>query len=426
MAQKAEIVAGLDLGSSKIACVIMESDRDRRDIIGVSMVPTGGGIRAGHVVAIDKTIEAIRTAVEEASRMADCHITSVRLSVGGPGTAGFNSSGTVAVRGGRVTADHVVRVLETASAVKLPTDRQLLHTLPQEYVIDGHDGIRTPLGMTGVRLESRVHAVISSRPALSNAMECCHKANLEVTRPIFSGLASSAAVLSEEERELGVVLVDVGGGTTDICVWYDNALVHTASFEWGGDELTRQIARGLRTPGDSAEKIKQRFGCALASMVADGETMEVPGVGGREPQVRQRHLLCEILEPGLEDFFAKVEHQIDVAGCRELLAAGVVLTGGTSNLEGIADLGMDVLIGMPVRVGKPCSMQSDGNGSNGGGGYGGGGYGGLHDVVANPIYATGVGLCLDTFEKDFVSQAKPTSRRPGWWKRLRPALDSWF
>ena len=405
-----EIVAGLDLGSSKVAVVILEKDGDRRDVIGVSMVPSGGGLRAGHVVAIDRVIEAIRTAVEEAARMADCEISTVRLSVSGPDTMGFNSDGTVAVRAGRVQPNDVTRVLETAAAVKLPDDRQVLHTLPQEYIIDGHDGIKTPVGMTGVRLETRVHVITCARTALANAIECCNKAGLTVERACFSGLASSAAVLSPEERELGAVLVDVGGGTTDISVWFDNALVHTTSLECGGDELTRQIARGLRTPGDAAERIKQRYGSAMASMVADGETMDVPGVGGREAQVRQRHILCEILEPGLEDFFARVAQEVDVAGCREHLAAGVVLTGGTANLEAISELGMDVLMGMPVRVGAPTGL------------------GGLSDVVADPRYATAVGLCLGNFDSDIQGplRARPRGASSRWWKPVRRILDAWF
>ena len=240
-------------------------------------------------------------------------------------------------------------------------------------------------------------------------------ARLEIDSTVFSGLASSVAVLSQEERELGVVLVDVGGGTTDIAVWYDNALVHTVSFEWGGDELTRQIAKSLRTPYESAEKIKRRYGCAMASMVTDGETMEVPGVGGREPQTRQRHLLCEILEPLLEDFFARVAQEIDVAGCREQLGAGVVLTGGTSNLDGIADLGMDVLIGMLVRVGKPGQAGDSGND-----------LGGLHDVVADPAYATATGLCMDTFSTATAEKTAKRREAPGWWKKLRPTIESWF
>ena len=405
---KSEIVAGLDMGSSKISVVLMELDGAKRDVIGVSMVPTAGSVRAGHVVAIDTAIDAIRTAMEEASRMADCEISSVRLSVSGPGTMGFNSEGTVAVRGGRVTELDVGRVLETAGAVKLPDDKQVLHTLPQEYIIDGHDGIKTPLSMTAVRLETRVHVITGSHTALANAVECCNKGGLAVERAMYSGLASSAAVLSDEERELGAVLVDVGGGTTDIAVWYDNALVHTVTLECGGDELTRQIARGLRTPGEAAERIKQRYGCAMASMVAGGETMEVPGVGGREAQVRQRQLLCEILEPGLEDFFARVAAEIDVAGCRDVLAAGVVLTGGTAKLEAIADLGMDVLVGMPVRVGSPSGL------------------GGLDDVVADPRYSTAVGLCVGKFAGDRPSP--PSRRRPArrWWGPMRSLIDQWF
>ncbi|MGB0588268.1 MAG: cell division protein FtsA [Myxococcota bacterium] len=410
MGNRTEIVAGLDFGSSKVAVVIMEIDGDRKDVIGVSMIPSGDGLRAGNVVAIDRTIEAVKTAVEEASRMADCDITSARLSVSGAGTMGFNSEGTVAVRGGRVTDTDVGRVLETAGAVKLPDDKQVLHTLPQEYNIDGQDGIKTPHGMTAVRLETRVHVITCSRTALTNAIECCNKAGLAVERATYSGLASSAAVLSDEERELGVVLVDIGGGTTDIAVWYDNALVHTTSLECGGDELTRQIARGLCTPGEAAERIKQRYGCAMASMIANGETMEVPGVGGREAQIRQRHLLCEILEPGLEDFFMRVQQEIEVAGCQEVMAAGIVLTGGTARLESIAELGMDVIVGMPVRTGIPSGL------------------GGLHDVVDDPRYATAVGLCLADYDGLSGQTWSSTAARPKrqWMKPMRRIFDQWF
>ncbi len=412
MARSAEIVAGLDLGSSKVAVVIMEVSGSERNIIGVSMVPSAGGLRTGQVVSIDMTTEAIRTAVDEAARMAGCQIHTVRLGIGGAHTVGFNSDGTVAVRGGRVTEQDIGRVLESARAIALPSDKQVLHALPQEFIIDGHDGIRTPVGMNGVRLETRVHVITAGRTALINAGECCSKAGLTVEQVMFTGLASSASVLTREERELGCVLVDVGGGTTDIAVWYDNALVHTVALEWGGDELTRQIARGLRTPSDAAEKVKQRFGCALASMVADGETMDVPSVGGREPQARQRHLLCEILEPGLEDLFGRVAHEIDVAGCRELLAAGVVLTGGTASLEAIADLGEDVLVGMPVRIGVPEPK----------------GVGGLTEVVKDPRYAAAVGLCLDAFavNSEPVKTRKPAARGPGWFGGMRRLIDSWF
>jgi cell division protein FtsA len=241
-------------------------------------------------------------------------------------------------------------------------------------------------------------------------VECCNKAGLAVERAIYSGLASSAAVLSDEERELGVVLVDIGGGTTDIAVWYDNALVHTTSLECGGDELTRQIARGLCTPGEAAERIKQRYGCAMASMIANGETMEVPGVGGREAQIRQRHLLCEILEPGLEDFFMRVQQEIEVAGCQEVMAAGIVLTGGTARLESIAELGQDVIVGMPVRTGMPSGL------------------GGLHDVVDDPRYATAVGLCLADYDglsgQTWSSPAARPKRQ--WMKPMRRIFDQWF
>ncbi len=409
MARNSQIIAGLDLGSSKVAVVIVESDEVARNIIGVSLVPTGGGLRSGQVVSIERTTDAIRQAVDEAAKMAGCEITNVRLSLSGSQAMGFNSDGTVAIRGGRVGDSDIERVLEAARAVPLPSDKQILHALPQEYIIDGHDRIRTPLGMNGVRLEARVHVITAARTALINAIECCGKAGLTVEQVAFGALAASASCLTHEEKELGSVVVDVGGGTTDLAVWYDHALVHTVSLDWGGDELTKQIARGLRTPVKSAEIIKQRFGCALASMVSDGESMEVPSVGGREPQIRQRHLLCEILEPGLEDMFTRVSHEIDVAGCRELLAAGVVLTGGTANLEAIADLGEDILVGMPVRVGTPH------------------GAGGLVDVVEDPRYAAAVGLCLDAFDAaPRPIDTAPPKRTTKVWGKMRRLMESWF
>jgi cell division protein FtsA len=409
MARTTDIVAGLDLGSSKIACVIAEGSGLERNIIGVSMVPSQGGLRDGQVVSIERTTEAITQAVEEASRMAGCEISQVRIGIGGSDTMGLNSNGTTAIRSGRVTQADVDRVLEGARAVPLASDRQVLHGLPQEYIIDGHDRIRTPVGMNGVRLEARVHVITTSRTALVNAIECATRANLGVERVVFNGLAASASALTREERELGCVLVDIGGGTTDIAVWYDHALVHTVSLDWGGDELTRQIARGLRTPVKDAELIKQRHGTAKASLVDEGETMEVPSVGGRGPQTRQRHMLCEILEPGLEDLFARISQEIDVAGCRELLAAGLVLTGGTANLQAIADLGEDILLGVPVRVGSPR------------------GVGGLSDVVDDPRYAAAVGLCLDAFEgiqQPVINPKKQSGK--GFMSRIRGLVENWF
>lgn len=409
MARTSEIVAGLDLGSSKVACVIAEGSGADRSVIGMSMVPSAGGLRDGQVVSIERATDAIRQAVDEASRMAGCEISVVRVGVGGSDTMGLNSNGTVAIRGGRVAQSDVDRVLEAARAVPLAADRQVLHGLPQEFIIDGHDRIRTPVGMNGVRLEARVHVITTSRTALVNAMECTQRAGLGVDRVVFSGLAASASALTREERELGCVLVDIGGGTTDIAVWYDHALVHTVSLDWGGDELTRQIARGLRTPISDAENIKQRYGTAKAALVDEGETMEVPSTGGRGPQTRQRHLLCEILEPGLEDLFTRISEEIDVAGCRELLAAGLVLTGGTANLQAIADLGEDILLGVPVRVGSPQGVT------------------GLSDVVADPRYATAVGLCLDAFEgiqQPAIGKGQGSGKSP--FRGIRRLWEQWF
>lgn len=408
MSKPSDIVAGLDLGSSKIACVIAEGAAADRQIIGVAVLPSNGGLREGQVVSIERTTEAIREAVDEASRMAGCQISSVRIGVGGPSMMGFNSDGTVAVRTGRVAPADVERVLESARAVALPADKQVLHALPQEFILDGHDRIRSPTGMNGVRLEARVHVITAARTALVNAIECASHANLEVERAMFGGLSASASVLTREERELGCVLCDIGGGTTDIAVWYDHALVHTVSLDWGGDELTRQIARGLRTPVKDAEMIKQQHAAALATMVEEGETMSVPSVGGREPQIRQRHLLCEILEPGLEDLFGRIGQEIEVAGCRELLAAGVVLTGGTARLSAIADLGEEILVGMPVRVGAPRGVA------------------GLSDVVDDPRYANAVGLCLEVFEGVSPPPIEPKRSRSRVWGGFRRLIDSWF
>lgn len=411
MARQAEIVAGLDLGSSKVAVVILERTETEQNVIGVSMVPSRGGLRGGQVVAIEQTTEAIRVAVEEAERMAGCQIQSVRLGVGGSHIVGFNSSGTAAVRGGRVQDSDVGRVMESARAIPLPGDKQVLHALAQEYLIDGSDGIRTPIGMNGVRIDAHVHVITAARTALMNALECCSGADLHVEKIVSSALAASASALTPEERELGVLVADIGGGTTDLAVWYEDALVHSVGIDWGGDSLSRQIARGLRTPGDAAEKVKQRFGCAVASLVSEDETMEVPSVGGRDPQTRQRHLLCEILEPGLEELFNHISHEIDVANCREYISAGIVLTGGTANLEAIADLGEEILVGVPVRVGRPAPK----------------GVGGLTEIIADPRYATAVGLCLDTFS---VSSEPVRSARPGrkgrFAKRVRTLVNSWF
>lgn len=409
MARTSEIVAGLDLGSSKIACVIAEGAPSERNVIGVSMVPSEGGLRDGQVVSIERATEAIRAAVDEASRMAGCEISIVRVGLGGSDTMGVNSNGTVAIRNGRVAQTDVDRVLEAARAVPLKADRKVLHALPQEFIIDGHDRIRSPVGMNGVRLEARVHVITTSRTALQNAIACTTAAGLGVERAVFGGLAASASALTREERELGCVLVDIGGGTTDIAVWYDHALVHTTSVPWGGEELTRQIARGLVTPIREAEVVKQRYGTARAILVDEGETMEVPSVGGRGPQLHQRQVLCEILEPGLEELFTQIAHEIDVAGCRELLAAGLVLTGGTANLQAIADLGEDLLMGVPVRVGQPRGL------------------GGLSDVVSDPRYAAAVGLCLEVFEgasQPIVDPRKKSS--PGWAGSFRDFITKFF
>src|ERR1700716_904475 len=375
MAQKkGNIIVGLDIGTTKICCIVGEMTPDGIDIIGIGVQPSRG-LRKGVVINIDATVASIRRAVEEAELMAGCEISSVYVGIAGGHIRGFNSQGVVAVKDKEVRQGDIARVLDAARAINIPQDREILHVLPQDYIIDEQDGIKEPLGMSGVRLEAKVHIVTAAVSSAQNIIKCCGRTGLQVADIVLEPLASAEAVLAEEEKELGVALVDIGGGTTDLAIFSGGAIQHTSVIPLGGNHLTNDIGVGLRTPRQEAEKIKVKFGSAQSASLDKDDTIEVPSVGGRAPRVLNRRILCEIIEPRVEELFQLVQREIQKAGQEDLLASGLVLTGGTTNLHGLPERAEEVL-GLPVRRGFPR------------------GIGGLTDVVKSPQHATAVGLLL--------------------------------
>jgi len=377
VAKDSNIVVGLDIGTTKICAVIAEADGNRAvDIIGIGTSPSKG-LRKGVVVNIDVTVESIRRAIAEAELMAGVKAGAAFVGIAGGHIKGINSRGVIAISGKdhEVTPPDVERVIDAAKAVALPVDREVIHVLPQEFLIDGQGGIKEPVGMSGVRLEAEVHTVTGAVTSAQNIIKCANRAGLEVQDIVLQQLASSEATLAQDEKELGVVLVDIGGGTSDIAVFVDGSIYHTAVLSLGGDQVTNDIAIGLRTPAHEAEAIKKKYGCALAALVKRDETIEVPSVGGRRPRILSRQTLCEIIQPRIEEIFGLVEREIHRAGYAGQVAGGVVVTGGASIMEGVPDLA-EQIFDLPVRRGLPV------------------GVGGLTDVVASPIFATGVGLVL--------------------------------
>lgn len=404
MARKEEILVGLDIGTTKIACIIGEVTDEGVDIIGIGSHPSVG-LRKGVVINIDATINSIKKAVEEAELMAGCEINSVYAGIAGGHIKGFNSHGIVAVKDKEVRPADLARVVDAARAVAIPMDREVIHVIPQEYIIDDQDGIRDPVGMSGVRLEAKVHIVTGSVTSAQNIVKCANSCGLDVADIVLEQLASADAVLSDDEKELGVAVVDIGGGTTDIAIFAGGSLVHTAVLSVGGNHITNDIAVGLRTPMAEAERIKQRYGCAMTSRVNEDETIEVPSVGGRPPRVLSRHILAEIIEPRCEEIFAFVAREIRSSGFEELMASGVVITGGTTILEHMPELAEEVL-GMPVRRGLPK------------------GVGGLVDVVRNPKFSTGVGLVLYGMKHGDKSLFRKAEDRG--FDRVLARMKQWF
>ena len=382
MARRDEFVVGLDVGTQRVRAVVGEHDEKGIQITGIGQAE-GAGLKGGMVVNIESTTRAIQRAIDDAARMAGCDIARVHVSVGGQHLEGTNSQGVVAIKDGEVRIGDRDRVLDAAQAVKLSPDREFLQMLPQKYCVDDTDGVQSPIGITGVRLEARVHLITAAQAAVQNLRRCVEQADLEIADLIASPLAASDAVLYDDEKELGVAMVDLGAGTTDVAIWHDDALVHTAVLPFGGNHVTSDVAFGLRTPKAEAERIKCRHGSASLTEVDEDEMIDVPSVGGRPPQQQTRQFLAEIIEPRITEILEHIRDEIRRSGYQELLASGVVMTGGTANLLGTKEVAEDTL-GMPVRFGSPNQV------------------GGLKDMVADPSFAAAVGLVKYGFIGDKV------------------------
>ncbi len=367
------MIVGLDIGTSKVVALVGEiTDNGDIEVIGIGSHPSRG-LRRGVVVNIESTVQSIQRAIEEAELMAGCQIHSVYAGIAGSHIRSLNSHGIVAIREREVTRADMDRVIDAAQAVAIPADQRILHILPQEYVIDTQEGVKEPLGMSGVRLEAKVHLVTCAVNAAQNIEKCIRRCGLEVEDIILEQLASSYSVLTEDEKELGVCLVDIGGGTTDIAIFTEGAIRHTAVIPIAGDQVTNDIAMALRTPTQFAEEIKIKYACALTQLAGADETINVPSVGERPPRELSRQALAEVVEPRYDELFTLIQAELRRSGFEELIAAGIVLTGGTSKMEGVVELAEEIFH-MPVRLGVPQSVR------------------GMSDVVRNPIYATGVGL----------------------------------
>lgn len=402
-----DIIVGLDIGTNKVACIVGEVTDDGVDIIGIGSAKSNG-LRRGYVVNIDSTVTAIQQAVDEAENMAGCEITTVYAAISGAHVRGVNSNGIVAVKDGEVRAADIARVIDQAKAVPIPMDREVLHVLPQQYVVDDQDGIRDPLGMAGVRLEAKVHIITTAVASAQNVIKCANRCNLQVADIVLESLASASAVLEDDEKELGVAVLDIGGGTCDLMVYSDGAIVHTAVLPLGGGHVTNDIATVLRTPLDSAEKMKRKYGCAWRGLVDANDKMEVPSVGGRGPRVIPRMELVEVIEPRVEEIFEHVKKELLRSGFYDGLAAGVVLTGGATSMEGVIEVAEHVLH-LPVRRGAPTKV------------------GGLVDLVRSPAYSTGVGLVMFGAEQGRTVQLPMRGDdRPGMFKRAWSRLAEMF
>jgi len=393
MAKNEKLIVGLDIGTTKTCAIVGEVMDEGISVVGIGSHPSRG-IRKGVVVNIDSTVESVKKAVEEAELMAGCEITGVYAGIAGSHIRGINSRGIVAVKDREVTPSDVKRVIEAAQAVAIPADREVLHVIPQEFVVDDQDGVRDPVGMSGVRLEVKVHIVTAAAASAQNIIKCCNRAGLTVNEIILEQLAGSESVLGHDEKELGVALVDIGGGTTDIALFVNGSVVHTSILPLGGNHLTNDVAVGLRTPAQEAERIKQKYGCVLTSLVQKEETIEVPSVGGRNPRVLSRQILSEILEPRVEEIFHLVHQEIVKSGFEDRIAAGLVLTGGCAVLEGMPELA-EQIFNMPVRRGIPK------------------GVGGLVDVVRSPMYATAVGLVMAGSHSSLEEKINTRAERRG-------------
>lgn len=424
-----DIIVGLDIGTTKICCIVGEIVRDSRDgrenremnlrdarefardkqlpkidIIGIGTAPSTG-LRKGVVVNIDATVESIDRAVKEAELMAGVEISSVYTGIAGGHIKSFNSSGVVAIKDREITEADVTRVIEAAKAVAIPHDREVIHIIPQEFIIDDQSGISEPVGMSGVRLEAKVHIVTGAVSSAQNLIKCANKAGLTVAEICLEPIASSEAVLSKDEKELGVAIIDIGGGTSDIAIFKEGSVVYTGVLPLGGNHITNDVAVGLRTPPQEAERLKVQYGCALSAMIRPDEVIDVPGVGGRKSRSVSRRLLAEIIEPRVEEMLSLIQQELLKSGYHGMLSGGVVITGGTSLLEGLPEMAENIFE-LPVKRGFPQGM------------------GGLKDVVNSPKFATGVGLLK--FGLRTVQKSKFPIREKNIYDKVRGSMKTWI
>ena len=404
MQGKGDIIVGLDIGTTKICAVVGELSGGEINIIGIGTHPSIG-LRKGVVVNIESTVESIKKAVEEAELMAGCEISSVYAGIAGGHITGFNSHGIIAIKGPEITKQDVDRVIEAARAVAIPMDREVIHVLPQEFIVDDQFGIQNPVGMAGVRLEAKIHIVTGAVASAHNIVKCANKAGLDVCDIVLESLASGESVLTPEERELGTALIDLGGGTTDLAIFSGNNIKHTFVLALGGHNLTNDIAVGLRAPLADAEEIKIKYGSCMASSMKGDETIEVPGMGGRKNRKLPKQILGEILEPRMEEIFSLVKREIYRAGMENMISSGIVITGGSSLLDGVTEVA-ESIFNLSTRLGKPT------------------GIGGLVDVVNNPMYATAVGLVLHGAQN--YSENKFRIRDKNIFHKLFVRMKKWF
>jgi len=398
------IIVGLDIGTTKMCAVVGEISGNEINIIGIGTHPSIG-LRKGVVVNIESTVDSIKKAVEEAELMAGCEISSVYAGIAGGHITGFNSHGIVAIKGSEITQNDVERVIDAARAVAIPMDREVIHVLPQEYIVDDQAGIQNPVGMAGVRLEAKIHIVTGAVTSAHNIVKCANRSGLDVCDIVLESLASGEAVLTEEEKELGTALLDLGGGTSDLAVFSGKNIKHTFVLALGGNNLTNDIAIGLRAPLGEAEKIKKKYGTALTRDINGEETIEVPGMGGRKPRKLPRQILGEILEPRMEEIYTLVRREIYRAGMEDLITSGMVLTGGTALLENAVEVA-ESIFNVPTRLGRPMGIS------------------GLVDVVNNPMYATGVGLVI--YGASHQVRKKFRIRDKNIFNRVMTRMKKWF
>ena len=399
------LIVGLDIGTSKVVAIVAEVNEENEiEIIGLGSCRSRG-LKKGVVVNIESTVQTIRSAVQEVELMAGCNVHAVFTGIAGSHIRSLNSHGIVAIRDNEVTAGDVERVIDAARAVAIPADQKILHIIPRDFIVDGQEGIREPVGMSGVRLEAKVHIVTGTVSAAQNIIKCVRRCGLEADDIVLQQLASSYSVLTEDEKDLGVCLVDIGGGTTDLAVFTNGAISHTAVIPIAGDHVTNDIAVALRTPTQSAEEIKVNSACALAQLANSDETVEVPSVGNRPLRRMSRQNLAEVVEPRYVELFSLVQAELRRSGYEKLIVAGIVLTGGSSNMQGVVELAEEVFH-LPVRVGAPQYVS------------------GLVELVRNPIYATGTGLLLygRSRQQDRARPRHLDGSGLGIWSRMK----SWF